>query len=249
MLTAGVDLATEPARTALALVAWDGGSARVSGLALGVDDDAIVVAAKGASKLGVDCPLGWPDEFVSFVARHQDGGPPPLGPAPDGSPWWRRLAYRETDRAVVQAIGLHPLSVSTDRIGLTAMRAAGLLARLADGSEVVDRSGRGLVVEVYPAASLRVWGLPSRGYKGRDGRPLREQMLAALQQRAPWLHLGGHEALLVRSADCLDALVAALAARAAASGRAAAPAAGQLEAARREGWIAWPTCPLEELAC
>ena len=46
--------------------------------------------------------------------------------------------------------GLTPLSVAADRIGLTAMRAAGTLSRLAAEGRPVDRAGNGIVVEVYP---------------------------------------------------------------------------------------------------
>ncbi|MEO6713138.1 MAG: DUF429 domain-containing protein [Mycobacteriales bacterium] len=87
-----------------------------------------------------------------------------------GDRWRAFLANRETDRAVHQAVGLWPLSVAADRIGLAAMRAAGLLADLADAGRAVDRAGTGVVVEVYPAASLKVWGLPHKGYKGQDQR-------------------------------------------------------------------------------
>jgi Protein of unknown function (DUF429) len=58
-----------------------------------------------------------------------------------------------------------PLSVAADRIGHTAMRCAGLLIQLASQERPVDRRGTGVVVKVYPAASLKQWRLPYRGYK------------------------------------------------------------------------------------
>jgi hypothetical protein len=51
-----------------------------------------------------------------------------------------------------------PLSVATNRIGLAATRCAGLLARLAADGRPVDRAGTGVVVEVYPAAALKLAG-------------------------------------------------------------------------------------------
>jgi hypothetical protein len=56
-----------------------------------------------------------------------------------------------TDEAVRAETGLIPLSVAADRIGHAAMRCAGLLAQLARRGQSVDRCGRGVVVEVYPA--------------------------------------------------------------------------------------------------
>lgn len=75
------------------------------------------------------------------------------------------MAFRTTDAAVRELTGqrLIPLSVAADRIGHTAMRCASLLAALASGGMQVDRVGTGLVVEVYPAASLWSWQLPHRG--------------------------------------------------------------------------------------
>ena len=73
MITAGVDLAAEPARTALATVRWSSGRASVLSLSLGVDDAHIAEAALSAAKLGLDCPLGWPDDFLRFQQAHQAG--------------------------------------------------------------------------------------------------------------------------------------------------------------------------------
>jgi predicted nuclease with RNAse H fold len=165
MLTVGVDLAAQPEGTAIACLDWSPGRASVRSLVVGAHDDQIVEAIRQADKAGIDCPLGWPVLFVEFVTAHQHGNvriPPDLL----GRDWRRRLAYRLTDLAVHETTGQRPLSVAADRIGHTAMRAAGLLARLAADGHPVDRTGTGVVVEVYPAASLRRWGLPYRGFKG-----------------------------------------------------------------------------------
>lgn len=51
----------------------------------------------------------------------------------------------------------------------------------------VDRSGAGPVVEVYPAASLKLWGLPHQGYKRQANTAalacLIDQLLAATSTR------------------------------------------------------------------
>ena len=141
--------------------------------------------------------------------------------------------------------GRWPLSVSTDRLGMTAIRCAGILSQLAEAGVNVDRSGVGRVVEVYPGATLRGWGLDTSGY--RTSAQVREKLLANLCAEAPWLSIGVHGALMVSSGDAFDAVVAALAARAAYLGGYHKPANHQLDAAKVEGWLALPTLSLGDL--
>lgn len=242
--TAGVDLAAENTRTALGIIAWQDGGAILERVDVGISDTDIVAAAADVDKLGIDCAFGWPDDFVAFVRDHAElrHASPPDG----GMEWRRRLAYRETDRVVRARTGRWPLSVSTDRLGLTAMRCAALLERLSVAGFDVDRSGEtGAVVEVYPGASARAWRVHAGGY--RVDAAARRAVVDAVQREAPWLALGDHVARMVASADALDAVLAALAARAVALGRYERPDARQVERARREGWIALPTGSLAEL--
>lgn len=246
VLTVGVDLAAEPSGTALARICWSAGGAHVDDVVVGANDDAVLAAIGPSDKAGIDCPLGWPAAFVEFVSAHHTGHVT----SPDdvaGRAWRRRLAYRLTDEATRAAIGRWPLSVAADRIGHTAMRAAALLARLARAGRAVDRCGSGVVVEVYPAASLHLWGLPHRGYKGTQNLPSLAELVDRLEHAAGWLDLGRYKALCRRSDHAIDAVVAALTARAAAVGLVTRPDPSQLEAARTEGWIALPTTPLREL--
>lgn len=246
MITTGVDLATEPAKTGMATIRWDADGALLTSLRLGVDDGAIVDAAATSTKLGIDCPLGWPDGFVEPLTRHHTGHLVPH--ALDDADWRRGLAKRGTDLAVTRATGLHPLSVAADRIGLTAMRAANLLGQLAISGSPVDRAGSGVVVEVYPAASLHVWGLDSHRYKGSSRAAALGALVDRLTTAAPWLQLGENEGLCRRHDDAFDAVVAALTARAAARGITAVPQDKPATArAQREGWIAVPTSALGDL--
>jgi hypothetical protein len=108
-----------------------------------------------------------------------------------------------------------PLSVSTDLIALPAMRAMALLHR----HGVTDRSGDGRFFEVYPAASLRVWGWAHRGYKAaRDTAALRARttMLDQIRAALDWLDVPDAYA---ETADALDSLLAALTTGLAATGR------------------------------
>ena len=247
MRTAGIDLATEPGATAFAAIEWEAGKAVVTSLSVGIDDDFIVAAASDFDKVGVDCPLGWPDDFAQFIAAHHaTQSPRDLGLR--GADWRRQLAYRATDRTVRARIGLVPLSVAADRIGLTAMRAASLLARLAETGHPVDRAGSGVVVEVYPAASLVCWELPARGYKGGKNRTQLVSLVQELTRAAPWLDLGSHASLCASSDDAFDAVIAAITSRAAALGLTYAPSNAETQRlAAVEGWIAVPTAPLSAL--
>ncbi|GAA3256644.1 hypothetical protein GCM10020216_093880 [Nonomuraea helvata] len=68
-----------------------------------------------------------------------------------------------------------------------------------------------------------------------------------LLEAAPWLELGEYEPLCRASDDATDAVVSALAARAAALGLVTVPTEEQAGVAATEGWIALPTTPLDRL--
>jgi hypothetical protein len=127
------------------------------------------------------------------------------------------------------------------------MRAAGLLADLARAGHDVDRSGGGLVIEAYPAAALKRWGLRRSGYKGRDNRVARKALLDDLQSAMLWLDLGTSKPLCRNDDDAFDAVICALIARASALGRTTAPDETQAQRAATEGWIAVPTCEPSDL--
>lgn len=191
-MTVGVDLSVQPRKTGVARIDWSPSGARVRDLVVGATDELITRAVMEADKAGIDCPLGWPEKFVEFISAHHAGNV--IVPAEVAGPAWQStLAYRVTDKAVHATTGLMPLSVAADRIGYTAMRCARLLAQLASKGQPVDRCGTGVVVEVYPAASFKRWGLPHRGYKGTGNAKRLAQVVDALVATAPWLTLGPYE--------------------------------------------------------
>lgn len=241
--TLGVDLSTDPKRTAAVVVRWDRSSAVVESADTGIDDEGVVALALGVDKAGLDVPFGWPDAFVDFLVAHQERthGPPEVVPA--GS----ELTLRATDLQVWEATGKRPLSVAADRIASTAVRGSRIQRAVAAAGVDVDRAGSGRLVEVYPAASLRRWGLPATGYKGPDKVAELGQIAAKLRAETPWLDLGLHASMLAGNDDAFDALVASLTARAAALGLTAPPPVAAREQAEREGWIALPTCGLGQL--
>ncbi|MFC7451425.1 DUF429 domain-containing protein [Rhodococcus daqingensis] len=245
MRTVGVDLAAEPRKTAVAVIAWSGGAARVENLWLGVGNAEIVEAVRGSERTGIDSPFGWPEAFVRFLTEHDTGTLQATNDleSKDGR---RPLAMRRTDLLVRASTGLSPLSVSADRIAHVAFRCAGLLAELREREVEASRvSGR--AVEVYPAAALLGWGLPARGYKGRMNRAALTELVTGFAEAAPWLDLGEAEWLCRESDDAFDAVVAAVVARAAALGKTELPADPDREVAEREGWIHLPNSPLETL--
>lgn len=123
MITLGIDLAAGERSTAACLMEWSGSSGTTSHVETGLSDQRLVELADSTDKVGIDVPLGWPQAFVRALAAHHAGEP-----WPDVSR--ARLRYRETDRYIRETVGVVPLSVSTDRIGVTAMRAAELLRAL-----------------------------------------------------------------------------------------------------------------------
>lgn len=125
---------------------------------------------------------------------------------------------------------------------------ASALARLGSAGHPVDRDGTGTLAEVYPAASLKQWGLPHRGYKQPRNPSALPELVTGLQAAAPWLQIGPYEPLCRTSHDALDAVIAALTARAAALGLTLSPDPELQRLASREGWIALPTAPLTALA-
>ncbi|WP_298870305.1 DUF429 domain-containing protein [uncultured Microbacterium sp.] len=246
MRTVGIDLAAGAPGTALAELEWADGRAVLTLLEIGIQDaDIVASVASGDAWLGVDCPLGWPDAFVDFVRAHHGAVEPALGPVEGHADWRRPLVYRRTDHVVRERIGRWPLSVSTDRLGVTALRGAGLLRRLAAVGFPVDRAAEGRLFEVYPGGSLRLWGFDTTGYRVDAAR--RAVLLETLTARAPWLDVGPFAPLAVAKADAFDAVIAALATRAGALGLFEAPAHEALDVARREGWVVLPDGPLEGL--
>ncbi len=229
------------------------------------------VNGRRINTIGIDAPFGWPTCFITAVVGFSMSKTWPSDDDQDCECGWHRssdqfgetrfphLRYRRTDEVVEremvamwagmrEAAGscagrrVRPLSVSSDRIAAPAMRAARLLVR-ASKSETVDRSGKcGRFVEVYPAAALAIWELPSTGYKGTEQRHVsaRKKMMEKLEGRTGLSVSRDHRELCWKSDDALDALVAALVARVAGTRRCEPIPKEDRELARREGWIALP---------
>jgi len=109
-----------------------------------------------------------------------------------------------------------------------------LLARARRPAWPFEPARATVLVEAFPAAQLRTWGLPFDRYNGSDSaaRQVRASILEGVRRR---LMTNGFEALLVENADALDAVVCAFAGVAVTRARLARLPDGPFGA---EGWIA-----------
>ena len=244
MRTLGIDLSADPKYTGACVIDWQ--TFTVKFLPRPITDEELVDAIADADMTAIDVPLGWPDPFVNALVAHHVSEPWPMaGVAPPEDR--RPLRFRETDR-VVQARGAMPLSVSTDRIGVAAMRGARLQHLLRSAGIEVDRSGlSGQICEAYPAGALKVWD--SRARSTREPSSLRREgdLRSRCSRKCGPLTVAAEEILTRCDDDDLDAFICALVARAARVGATVPPAESQLELAKREGWIHLPNSALAAL--
>jgi hypothetical protein len=264
MITVGIDLASDsdPGRTAVCRIRWTRGRAEILSAecctrAQRCDRDFVRRLATDADHVGIDVPLGWPDAFVKALDDHRRGQSWATTGTDDLSLRLRRTDHH-TAKYVKEQTGksCNPLSVSSSWIAIPAMQASRLLSGL--GSDL-DRSGQsGKIVEVYPKAALMLWfctstespGEPRQAFAierykddGETGHEVRSKIVDHLVEMS-----GGRLVVAddVRKNcqtkdDPLDALIAALVARANAVRQCAdiPPDVDQAQA-RSEGWIALP---------
>jgi predicted nuclease with RNAse H fold len=248
MWTVGIDLSASKQRTAATAIEWGEDRATVAAPSLGLGDDDLVSRLAAADWVGIDAPFGWPEAMVEAIYDYARTGR------------WsgvdkEAFRYRRTDLFVRETLQaetgekLWPLSVSSDRLALTARRTAQLRERAFEGSgSRFDRAGADRVIEVYPGGALLLWNIERGTYKTSqdpDRRAAevnaRAALLAAIEAQAPWLCWApGAREVCVDSDDALDALLAALIARAAALGFTWAPGEEDIDLARREGWVHLP---------
>lgn len=237
MSVLGIDLAAGAKKTYACVLHRADGSLRAE-IHSRCDDERLLGLAEGCDKIAIDAPFGWPREFVFALNAHRSFE---AWPAPDHGPpevFRAALSFRATDRVVMHT--RRPLSVSTDKLGVTAMRCAHLLHRWASAGATVDRAGRGTFVEVYPAGALVRWGLEGSGYKGSDKSAL-ESLVSRVLAELPRLELSESDHALCSSVDdAFDALVAALVAQASLLGLTDAPPDDRRDQAAEEGWIHLP---------
>lgn len=238
----GIDCATEASKVGLALATWAEGACvlREVGWRRGWPEITETVAdwCTPNTLIALDAPLGWPTPLGSALAVHVAGTP--LEATANA------LFRRATDDLVAREVGKRPLDVGADRIARTAHRALAFLGELRThtGLDLPLAWGPGEVnttsaVEVYPAATLEVRGLSSKGYKGNKGTARRGELVTELRQH---LRFGDGDAEAMRASDhVLDAALCCLAAADFLAGDVLLPTDCAL--AKREGWI-WVKRPV-----
>jgi hypothetical protein len=96
------------------------------------------------------------------------------------------------------------------------------------------QDSRGLLVEAFPMAQLKQWGLPYNGYgkQDRKGELLRMGIIDGIRGR---IDLGGFDEVLVSSADALDSVLCAFSGLAVKTSSVAVPPD---DSGLLEGWVA-----------
>ena len=209
----GIDCAVDPRKVGIAIASFAGRRASIQKVSLGSSDgqivDLVVETMRGSNKtlIALDAPLGWPRELGAALQEHAAGAHIPTQP--------NRLFRRETDRCVKERTGKQPLDVGADRIARTGCAALEFLRASAEKMEseiplvwcpsYKERFG---AIEVYPAATLEVYGFPSRQYKNPEQRERREEIVEKI---GGVVDFDCDTALLKENADALDSAVCVLA--------------------------------------
>ena len=234
----GLDCATQPRKTGLALATLDGSGLAVhEARTLAPREDAARtiadwLAASPRALLALDAPLGWPAPMGEALAEHRAGGS--LAPTPDA------MFSRETDHVVWRATGKKPLEVGAGWLARTAHAALSVLARVRQHVEVEMGWTPGDVrarqaLEVYPASVLISRGLSGAGYKRPSGTAERRAILNGLAVDLP----ESVRQPAIATDHVLDAILCCVAAMDYARGDVLTPEAVGVDAAtaHREGWI------------
>lgn len=264
----GIDYATTAGNLGVAIARIEGTTVTVTDLPKHSGPSALpsesVIAEALAPKLAsadpillaVDIPFGWPAGMGPALSAHH-AGEQIESPAAE-------FFLRHTDRHVQERVAelnlqdragaIRPMSVGADRIARAALSWQKALHRLrtAHGHPIPvlvrsDRPPGSGAIEVYPAATLRAFGLPFTGYKGSESaaRDRRAQILAGLE--ALGLRPDPEERALrhrlVDSDHALDAVICTLAAREFLRGNVYDPPADRRELIRKEGWMWVPVLP------
>lgn len=262
ILTLGIDLSTSPRRTYLCSIKWTRNKGEVTTLdclaelsrGVGASDAvALAHAIKVHDATGIDAPFGWPVAFVKAVSKWDKGQKWP------GVEDRRDLRMRRTDCFVKDKLGWAPLSVSSDRLGATAMHCAHVLETTRDllHWKSIDKTGkRTRVFEVYPGASLAAWSQESQdlrlaktGYKsGDNAKKRRTELVDTISKRSSVKVDKKQREAMIANDDALDAFICSITARLADNGLCHKPTGEDVRLARTEGWIHFPDGALSEVA-
>ncbi|MGD0997111.1 MAG: DUF429 domain-containing protein [Thermoleophilia bacterium] len=229
----GVDCATDPAKTGLALGELHDGEVSIMGCTICSKKRPPAALAlewldqRDNALIALDAPLGWPRALGTGLHSHRAGAA--LASEPN------RLFRRATDDEIRLRLGKRPLDVGADRIARTAAAALALLGALrrVTGRSIPlawapEEDATWRAIEVYPAATRIAHGAADHG--------------GSLEGLGELLDCSAVEPTALASKDAVDACVCVLAAADFLLGGAVAPS--DLETAVVEGWIWAPGPPV-----
>jgi len=222
----GVDCATQPNKTGLAMAEVIDGVVHVTRCAVGsksrLPADIILEWLSGCDDvlLALDSPLGWPVTLGEALVGHRAGDS--MGIGSDA------LFRRTTDVSIYQRLDKLPLEVGASWLARTAVASLALLAEIRQRSErpiplawEPRKAETWRIIEVYPAATRIAHGAPA----GSGGVVGLEHVLDC-SAVAP---------IVARSEDAGDSCVCALAGADFLAEWAVPPE--YMPTAKREGWI------------
>ena len=222
----GIDCATVPRKTGLALAEFREGAVNILRCATATKREPPAKIATDWLQdyddvlIALDAPLGWPKALGPQLSAHKAGSPI--------KSLANELFRRATDIAIKQRLGKQPLEVGANFIARTAVAALALLdqIRISTGRPIplawaLEERDRWRAIEVYPAATRLSYGLPDVG--------------GSLDGLDELLNCTSVLPVLTNSKDATDAAVCVLAAADFLRGYAIAPT--DKETAYVEGWI------------
>lgn len=238
----GIDVATERKKTGLALAEYSAGVLTLKEACTGQDVDSVAggiarwINDRTRVLLAIDAPLGWPEPLGSSLFKHQAGEYISAEP--------NKIFSRLTDRKVKALTTKKPLDVGADRIARTAHAALKIVEELRSTKQ--DRKIEMCwnqekpdadisMIEVYPAATLLMCGLPAEKYKNEDQSAERKKILDGLRRMIRIED--GQATRMILNADILDAVVCTVAGADFLNGYCVAPDEKEVNTAKKEGWI------------
>lgn len=158
VLSVGLDWAVDPVNCAAVILEKNPAQPmRIVDVVCKVEDGDVkrLCAVGSCDVVAVDIPFSWPKEFASFVASWS-----PLGPSPRRPPESIAFRYRTTDRFVYEKTRKWPLSISSNLFALGARRWSKLVHEFSLHAQIAVSTNslspvRPLIIEVYPAATLK----------------------------------------------------------------------------------------------
>lgn len=232
----GIDCATDPKKVGITKAQWDGGKAVVEETLQGSKGYTSKIAGwiqhAQQSLICMDAPLGWPKRMGEVLPDHEAGDP--VGKANKMDQFFSR----HTDRFIKGKYKSNPLEVGANLIARTAYKALHDLKMIGSDIPVLtNESGREALtspasaIEVYPAATLDAHGIKFSGYKGKDGKDARGDILGALSEN---LDFDGDETNAADNDHILDSMVCVLAGMDYLKGDVICP---EEDVVKKEGWI------------